>query len=580
MTDIDATEQAFGSHDPVSSETALAGAVGLARAATYAFIANDGTGRITFVNEAAEALFGYGPGAMLGQNVDLVVPERFRPSHAAGLARIARNESSRMAGRTIEVTARRCDGSEFPAEFTLSIWRDRFGLGFGAIMRDISEWRARDEHLVRLAHHDTLTGLPNRASFEETLDARLAAGQATCVLMLDLDGFKEVNDSWGHGTGDAVLQTLAIRLPAWLDQDAIVARFGGDEFAVMLPGATDPLQVAASAAALLDAFAAPFCVLGHTFHLGASIGGAISPTQGLSAGELVGNADLALFRAKQDGKRRFRLFQPDMRSALLSRLALQSELRRAVAAGEFVLHYQPQVALDTRRINGAEALLRWQHPERGLLFPGAFLSQLEEHPLALEVGRWILDEACRQMAAWRDAGLPIRKMGVNLFTAQVRSGTLTSDVADALQRHRLSPEMLELEITETIFLKVEEPVLRPFRDLHRRGVGISFDDFGTGYASLSSLKRFPLTRLKIDRGFVRDLMTDQHDAAIVRFMIQIGNDIGLDIIAEGIETSDQEARLLEMGCKQGQGFLYAKALPAARFEDLFQGLGRLEKIAS
>ncbi|GJD42400.1 putative signaling protein [Methylobacterium cerastii] len=269
-----------------------------------------------------------------------------------------------------------------------------------------------------------------------------------------------------------------------------------------------------------------------------------------------------------------------MRSALLSRLAMQSELRRAVAAGEFVLHYQPQVALENRCINGAEALLRWRHPERGLLYPGAFLPQLEEHPLALEVGRWILDEACRQAAAWRDAGLPIRKMGVNLFTAQVRSGTLTLDVADALQRHRLSPEMLELEITETIFLKVDEPVLRPFRDLHRRGVGISFDDFGTGYASLSSLKRFPLTRLKIDRGFVRDLMTDQHDAAIVRSIIQIGNDIGLDIIAEGIETADQEARLLEMGCKQGQGFLYAKALPAAQFEDLLQGFGPRQKIAS
>ena len=348
---------------------------------------------------------------MVGKNVNIVVPERFRASHEAGMARMVRNEPSRMAGRTIEVTARRHDGSEFPAEFTLSIWRDRFGLGFGAIMRDISEWRARDERLVRLAHHDTLTGLPNRASFEETLDAKLGAEQAACVLMLDLDGFKEVNDSWGHGTGDAVLQTLAIRLPVWLVEDAILARFGGDEFAIMLPGTTDPLKVAACAASLLDAFAAPLCVLGHTFHLGVSIGGAISPTQGVSAGELIGNADLALFRAKQDGKRRFRLFQPEMRSALLSRLAMQTELRRAVEAGEFVLHYQPQVALDTRCINGAEALLRWQHPERGLLFPGAFLSQLEEHPLALDVGRWILDEACRQAAAWRDAGLPIRKNG-------------------------------------------------------------------------------------------------------------------------------------------------------------------------
>ncbi|MBP1179331.1 putative bifunctional diguanylate cyclase/phosphodiesterase [Methylobacterium sp. PvR107] len=561
------------------SETAVSGAFGLAWAATYAFITSNDKGRITFANEAAAVLFGYSVDELMGANIDLIVPERFRASHEAGMARMARNEPSRLSGRTIEVMARRRDGGEFPAEFTLSMWRDRSGLCFGAILRDISEWRARDERLVQLAHHDLLTGLPNRACFEEALDAKLAAGDAIGVLMLDLDGFKEVNDSWGHSTGDAVLQTLAIRLPAWLGENAVFARFGGDEFAVILPDAGDPATLAASATTLLDAFAAPLQVGCHTFHLGVSIGGAIGPKQGASAEELIGNADLAMFRAKQEGKRRFRFFQPAMRSALLSRLAMRAELHEATQQGEFVLHYQPQVALDTGRIIGAEALLRWQHPRRGLLLPGVFLSHLEDHPLALEVGHWVVEEACRQAVAWRAAGHPAMTMGVNLSAAQVRAGTLASDVADALRRHQLSPGMLELEITETIVLSVDEADLDQFRVLHRQGVGIAFDDFGTGYASLSSLKRFPLTRLKIDRGFVRDLMAERHDAAVVRAIVQIGNDIGLNVIAEGIETKDQEARLLEMGCRHGQGYLYGKALPAARFADLVEASRSLERLA-
>jgi|UPI0002F06C64 diguanylate cyclase (GGDEF)-like protein/PAS domain S-box-containing protein len=542
--------------------TAVAGAFGLAQAAAYAFIASGSTGQITFVNRAAEDLFGYPPGDMIGRNIDVIVPERFRASHEAGLARMIRNEPSRLAGKTIEVTAKRRDGTEFPAEFTLSVWRDHFGLGFGAILRDISEWRARDERLKQLAHHDTLTGLPNRACFEEALQKQLDAGGSVAVLMLDLDGFKEVNDSWGHDTGDAVLQTLAIRLPGRLPQGASLARFGGDEFAVLLPGLGDPLDVAAQATSLLDAFVTPLAVDGRTFHLGVSIGGGVSPAHGDAVGELIGNADLALYRAKQEGKRRFRLFEPVMRSLLLSRIAMQEELRSAARNHEFVLHYQPQVDLQTTAIVGVEALLRWQHPTRGLLMPDAFLSQLEEHPLVLDVGRWILNEACKQAKAWCGAGHRLR-MGVNLFAAQAHAGTLEADVLEALNQHRLRPEVLELEVTETIALRADEAMLGQFEKLQRQGIGIAFDDFGTGYASLSSLKRFPLTRLKIDRGFVRDLLTDPHDAAVVRAIVQIGQDVGLEVIAEGIETSAQEATLLRMGCEQGQGYRYGKASPAA-----------------
>lgn len=260
-----------------------------------------------------------------------------------------------------------------------------------------------------------------------------------------------------------------------------------------------------------------------------------------------------------------------MRSALLSRLAMQDELRRAFQAGEFVLHYQPQVTLETKAIVGVEALLRWQHPERGLLMPGCFIPQLEEHPLAIEVGRWILDATCREAGAWRDAGLTGLRMSVNLFATQVHAGTLATDVSTILERYRLGPHELELEVTETIALQAYDVVLTPFQQLRRDGVGIAFDDFGTCYASLSSLKRFPLTRLKIDRGFVRDLWTDPHDAAIVRSIIQIGKDVGLEVIAEGIETASQEEMLLQMGCTQGQGYRYGKAMPAAQLFLLLEG---------
>lgn len=555
---------------PNCSEIGIAGALGLSQAASYAFITSDCAGTITFANAAAETLFGFPAGEMAGKNIDVIVPARFRASHDAGLARMVQGAPSKLAGRTIEVMAQRQDGTEFPAEFTLSVWRDQFGLGLGAILRDISEWRARDERLLQLAHHDPLTGLLNRVGFEEVLQAELSAGKAVAILMLDLDGFKEVNDRWGHATGDAVLQALAIRLPAWLPEEALFARLGGDEFVVLLRGTEDPISVASNAASLLDALTTPLAVDGHTFHLGVSIGATVSPSHGNHVKDLLSNADLALYRAKQDGKRRFRLFEPVMRSALSARLALQDELRHAVQTGEFVLHYQPQVALETKTIFGVEALLRWRHPERGLLMPGYFISQLEEHPLALEVGRWALNEACQQAAAWRQAGLHGVRMSVNLFAAQVYAGTLATDVRSALERHRLKPEELELEVTETIALRADGAILVPFQKLRGDGVGIAFDDFGTGYASLSSLKRFPLTRLKIDRGFVRDLGSEPHDAAVVRSIIQIGKDVGLEVIAEGIETSAQEAMLLQMGCAQGQGFRYGKAMPAAQLGHLLE----------
>lgn len=531
-----------------------------AETAVYALMTVDTDGLVTFANPVAEDLFGYPPGTMTGQDVGAIVPPAARTAYATRLARFAAGRSSILSGRVFELFGQHRDGRPIPLEMSLSHWNTDGRVGLGLTLRDISEWRARDAQLVRMAHHDSLTGLANRARFNEGLRAALTEGPAT-VMLLDLDGFKDVNDSLGHATGDALLQSVAARLSACVAPEATVARLGGDEFAILLPASGDPIRAAAMATKVLDAFQATFQISGHTFHVGLSVGLALGHLPEADAETLIADADLALYQAKRDGRRCYRLFEPTMRSAVIARRTLHDELSHALAAGEFVLHYQPQVAFETGRVVGVEALLRWRHPERGLLLPGVFLSALEAHPMATAIGRWIVEEACRQAALWRAARLPPVRIAVNLFAAQLRTGTLAADVMQSLARYRLPPSTLELEVTERIALQADDAILEPIRDLHAAGVAVAFDDFGTGYASLSSLKRFPLTRLKIDRSFVRDVLNDRHDAEIIRAILLMAQSFGLEVIAEGIETADQEAILRSMGCHEGQGYRYGRALP-------------------
>jgi diguanylate cyclase (GGDEF)-like protein/PAS domain S-box-containing protein len=536
-----------------------------ADASEHALLTVTAEGHIEFVNPAAEALFGYGPGEMLGRPLDLIIPGRFQHSHAALLANFAGGAESRLDGRTLEVSALRRDGTEVPLEISISAWRKPTGIGMGAIMRDISERRERDARLLRMAHHDPLTGLTNRAHFHERLRMNLEAGVRAGVLLMDLDGFKDINDRLGHATGDTLLQALAVRLPLVLPRTAVIARLGGDEFAILLTGADAVTQVTQAAHKILAAFNAPFTICGHVLHLGASLGASLAPEHGTDPDDLVASADFALYRAKQEGRHRLCLFDPAMRHAASASRALQDELLRAIQNREFVLHYQPQVSLRTGEIYGAEALLRWNHPSRGLLTPDTFLATLETSSLALQVGWWTIDEACRQAASWRDAGLPPARIAVNLFAAQIGVGSLADVVADALARHDLPPDAIEIELTEKIALQHDDGALEPIRELRARGVGIAFDDFGTGYASLITLKRFPLTTLKIDRSFVRDLLDDPHDAAIVGSMVAMGRSIGLEVIAEGIETAEQQRALVALGCECGQGYLFGRPMPAEAF---------------
>jgi diguanylate cyclase (GGDEF)-like protein len=376
-----------------------------------------------------------------------------------------------------------------------------------------------------------------------------------------MDGFKLVNDAFGHNAGDALLQMIAVRMTAAID-DGLLARVGGDEFALLLPGCTDLFQIVAAAQALLDAFVDDFTIGDHEVSVGASIGIAIAPLHAGEVDELMVRADLALFRAKKRGGRAYCLFDTAMASEQTARRAFKDELRQAYEHGEWRLHYQPQVNLRDGSLIGVEALLRWQHPTRGLLPPATFMPILETHLVAYEIGCWVLNEACRQFAAWRELGLDVGRVGVNLFGSQFRAGTLEAVVSNALMTHALRPQDLELEITETIAIRHDDDALRPMRSLFEAGVGIALDDFGTGFASLSTLQRFPLTRLKIDRSFVMNVATDAQSAVIVKNVAAIGKGLGLSVIAEGIESIDQKRTLLAIGCDEGQGYMYGKPMDA------------------
>lgn len=534
-------------------------------------ICADHIGNITFWNAAAERLFGYPAGAVLGSSIAMIVPQALRGAHEAGLRRMAQGAKPKLVGSTVELPAVRQDGSEFQIELSLSMWREDGKASFGATIRDITSRRANEAHLHKLAHFDGLTDLPNRTMLLARMTAQIASGAPAALVLIDLDGFKHVNDTLGHTTGDAVLRQLATRIEGCVGATATVARLGGDEFAVLMPTSADnDDSIADTADCLMTAIAEPASFESDHLHVSASIGVALFPDDANNATDLLSAADLAMYQAKAEGRGCRRFFTPGLRDVALRRRAFEGEIRRALSNGEFALFYQPQVRLHDGALLGVEALLRWHHPRLGLLTPDAFLPSIEAGLLAAEVGRWTLETACVD-------ALPLRRlepnlvMGVNLFEAQFRSGRLATDVIDVLTRTTLPPAALELEITENIILRHDETMLEPLRRLRALGVGIAFDDFGTGFASLSLLKRFPLTRIKIDRSFVRDICNDRADAAIVTALVFLAGALEVEVIAEGVETNAQCDLLRTCGCPSVQGYLFARPMP---FDELVRWIDR------
>jgi diguanylate cyclase (GGDEF)-like protein/PAS domain S-box-containing protein len=527
-----------------------------------AIVGADASGLVNYWNEAATSLFGYEESEATGRPFSFIFPDRVRKLQTAEVMSLVNGAGTDPVAQQLSLIAQRRDGSEFPAELSLSIWSETDGVGFAAILRDVGDREQGEQRLFGLAHLDPLTGLPNHSFLLKKL-RKAVEDEAGTLLLLDLNGFKEVNESFGHAAGDHILSETADRLRTHVGSTATVARLGADEFAVLLPSLTDRARAAKHADDLLQLFVTPFAVDGTAVHVGVNIGIAICPAHGTRAEELLVNADLALQRSKVALGSTHQFFAPSLRHAVVARRAFEAELRRALSESEFEVYYQPQVHLSDRSVIGAEALLRWNHPERGLLLPRDFLSALECSPLAPAVGNWVLGTACAEAAAWRRSGLDDFRVSVNLFGAQFNGGDLATRVEGALVQNGLPAEALELEITENIMLRHDEAIAVPLREICAWGVGVAFDDYGTGYASLSLLKRYPVTRLKIDKSFVRNICTDAEDAAIVQAIMYLGRRFGLRVIAEGIETEAQDEALRMYGCTEAQGYLYGHPVPAA-----------------
>ena len=426
-----------------------------------------------------------------------------------------------------------------------------------------------EERVQYLAHFDALTGLPNRAQLDDRARYAISLAQRSqepvALLFLDLDDFKDINDSLGHSVGDALLVELALRLRAGLRDEDTVSRFGGDEFIFLLYG-IDVQGAAHVAQKLLEAIARPFRIEHHDLNLTASIGIALFPGDGTDLETLSKNADAAMYRAKQEGRNGYRFFTAEMQARSARHLQLVNALRHALERGQLQLHYQPQVSLREARIVGAEALLRWTHPELGPVSPAEFIPAAEDSGLILPIGEWVLRASARQARAWLDNGLAPLVMAVNLSAVQFRHPDLPSLVSRILEEEGLPPEYLELELTERVAMHDPQGAIAVMNSLHERGVRMSIDDFGTGYSSLSQLKKFKVYTLKIDQSFVRDISTDTEDKAIVGAIIRMAQSLSLLTIAEGVETAGQRAFLRDQGCDEMQGYYFSKPLPAEQFE--------------
>jgi diguanylate cyclase (GGDEF)-like protein/PAS domain S-box-containing protein len=528
----------------------------------------DNGNRVTYLNTVAEALTGWTRIEAAGRPVD----EVFRVMDSTTREIVLNPMAAAIKGnRTVllapnSVLSRR-DGVEAAIEDSAAPIHDRRGQVTGAVMvfHDVSSTRALALKMSHQAQHDSLTDLPNRILFNDRLKQGMALArrhsQKLAVMYLDVDRFKNVNDSLGHDVGDRLLIQMSQRLLACVRNSDTVSRHGGDEFVILLPELTRGLDAGISAEKILAAISAPYAIDIHSVHVTASIGVVIFPDDGNDAETLLRNADFAMYHAKGCGRGNYQFFREDMNVRALERQAIEDGLRHAIARDEFVLHYQPILDLWSGAPTGVEALLRWRHPTRGLLMPAQFIGIAEECGLIAQIGRWVLSEACRQASAWESAGLPSMRIAINVSAVELRDKGFVDRVRLALAESGLAPHLLELELTETFLMQDSSSTVVVLNLLKALGVRLALDDFGTGYSSLSHLKGFPIDTLKIDRAFVHELTSNPDDASIVRAVITLGKSLQIRVVAEGVESPAQLASLQEFLCPEGQGYLFGRAVP-------------------
>jgi diguanylate cyclase (GGDEF)-like protein/PAS domain S-box-containing protein len=536
-------------------------------------VCTDANHLITVWNPGAAAIFGYDPAEMIGRPFDAICAAHTEAAPASiSISQAAHARSQQPGGLVMEFEGRRKSGEVFPVEACFSGWQGTDGFQYGAVLRDISVRKREVERIRYLAEHDSLTGLANRNTLHAELAAMISRAETgageVALLVIGLDSFQQINDLLGQVSGDLVLCAVSERLKAEIGEAGAVARLSGDEFAVAIPSADMIETIAQLSERLGSAFNAPLLAAARQHRVKVSIGAASYPAGGQTADELLSNSHLAFCRAKATRRGGYVIFESAIREELEARLTLEAELALAAERNEFELFYQPQVRLTDGGLIGAEALIRWRHPVRGLVSPGEFMPVVNTSSISELIAAWVLETACRQARVWEQAGHGVR-VGINLSPSQLRAGDLATSVAEMLESTGLTPSLLELEVTEDILLLNEQQVLDTFQRIQELGVRVVFDDFGTGYASLSYLKKFPLDGLKIDRSFVLELLADSDDAAIVGSTVGLSKQLGLSVIAEGIENRATADLLVSMGCEEGQGYFFGRPMPATAFESQF-----------
>ncbi len=532
--------------------------------------------RILSVNRAFSAITGYEAADVVGRTPSLLASGQHNQAYYQAMWE-AIAKTGRWQG---EIYNRRKDGSIYPEWLIITSARDEAGAitNYIGIFTDISERKTTEERILYLARHDVLTDLPNRIFFLEEVEAAIAEAQATggkaAVLFVDLDRFKYVNDSLGHHLGDLLLKEAARRLGRVAQDEGFLARWGGDEFVVLVRRAEDADRLAILGQCIGHALRAPFEIAGHQLNLTSSIGIAVCPDHGEDLIALARNADTAMFHAKANGRDNIVFFTQDMNERANERLRLENDIRRALPLQQFHLVYQPQVELASGRVVGVEALLRWQHPELGPIPPAKFIPVAEDTGLITAIGEWVLRTACEQQMRWEEAyGVPLR-MAVNLSPVQFQHGDIALMVGGIVKGLGMNPERLELEITESVLMDSQDQVMIDLYNLEMTGVQIALDDFGTGYSSLRYISQLNIHKIKIDRSFVDGLAEGSQNASIVAAIVAMARNLGITLLAEGIETAEVAELLIRMGCGEGQGYLYSRPLPPEAIERLLQDEGR------